>query len=73
MGLPGPGLPVFLRSCDGLTFDMIPGLKHCSQELDLLEGFLGPTGLGTVVTPLVLWETHRDSKQTPAASSKRSD
>lgn len=31
----------FVRSHDCLTFSMTPRLKHCcSQELDLLEGFL---------------------------------
>ena len=69
-GLPGTGLPVFVRSHDCLTFSMTPRLKYCSRELDLLEGFLRQTGLGTVTTPLVLWEIHRDPKETRGVSSR---
>lgn len=68
-GLPGTGLPVFVRSHDCLTFSMTPRLKHCSRELDLLEGFLRQMGLGTVTT-LVLWEIHRDPKETREISSR---
>lgn len=69
-GLPAAGLPVFVRSHDCLIFSMTPRLKHCSQELDLLEEFLRQTGLGTVAAPLVLWEIHRDPKETREVSSK---